>query len=193
MSAFALIGIDASRLIPTTGAPVHFRELILVDGLSEHGSYMSPLVLRCLDRLAAPVPAGPIRKLFVSRPEHVPRRFSNEREVIDILRMHGFHATMPGSLPLGQQIAIFKGAHTIFGAMGAGMTNIAFARAGAAVTVFGPIAMPDTFFWFIATHKQHAYREVRCQQVGPIRGPAPWDAEIYLPPAALTSLLEDQA
>jgi Glycosyltransferase 61 len=191
VSAFALTGINASRLIPITGAPMHFRELILVDGLSEHGSYMSPLALRCLERLAAPIPAGPMRKLFVSRPEHVPRRFSNEREVIDILRAHGFHPIMPGSLPLAQQIAAFKGARTIFGAMGAGMTNIAFAGSGAAVTVFAPMAMPDTFFWFIAAHKQHTYREVRCQQVGPLRGPAPWDAEIYLPPATLASLLKD--
>lgn len=144
VSAFALLGIDATRLIPITGAPTHFRELILVDGLSEHGSYMSPLALRCLERLAAPVPAGPARKLFVSRRENAPRRFSNEREIVDILRAHGFHPIMPGSLPLVQQIAAFNGARTILGAMGAGMTNIAFAGAGAAVTVFAPMAMPDT-------------------------------------------------
>jgi capsular polysaccharide biosynthesis protein len=189
INAFALLEIDPGRLIPISGAPVHFRELIVLDGLSEHGSYMSPLVFECLDQLAGPIPAGPARKLFVSRPERSPRRFSNEREIMDMLRAEGFQAITPGALPLTQQIAAFKGARTIFGAMGAGMTNIAFAESGAAVTVFAPMGMPDTFFWFIATHRHHAYREVRCQQVGPLRGPAPWDAEIYLPPATLRSVL----
>lgn len=177
------LGVAAGQRIVLDHGPAWFDELVVIDGLTSHGGFMSPLVMAALDALAETVPDGGIRKLFVTRTSVGYRNIANQQAVFRAAAAAGYSAIDPGRMPLAQQIACFKGAREIVGIMGAAMTNIAFAAAGARVTLLAPAGMPDTFFWFIAGLRGLGYSEIRCRQTGPVRGITPWDTDIVVDPA----------
>lgn len=56
------------------------------------------------------------------------------------------------------------------------MSNIVFCRPGARVTVRSPGTYPDTFFWFIATHRRLDFFDLRGEalptdELGPLAAP----------------------
>ncbi len=164
LDSMALLGIGAERIRFLGRAPVIVEELIVIDGLTEHGGYMSPLVMQCLDDMARRLPPMGPQKLYVSRAGLGSRSFANDHEIEAIARVEGWTILRPGGLTLGQQVALFRGATAVAGVMGAGLTNIAFALPRTRVVNFAPASMPDVFFWFIAALRSHRYREVRCPQ-----------------------------
>jgi capsular polysaccharide biosynthesis protein len=182
VDSLTLIGVDASRLVPCGPAATHVERLIMVEGLTRHGVFMSPLVLDCLDTLSGRIQGSGIAKILVTRHSAAGRAFIDERAIHRHALDQGYTLLEPGSLSLAAQIAAFKDATDIVGAMGAGMTNIAFAASAARVVTLAPALMPDTFFWFITGLKRQAYREIRCRQSGPIRNIAAWDTDLILDP-----------
>ncbi|KAA0677123.1 glycosyltransferase family 61 protein [Azospirillum brasilense] len=180
--SLSMLGIDLARTIVADDTPRRFADLLLVDGLTEHGGYMSPLVFDGVEALVASVPAAGAERLFVTRRATGFRRVVGEDDLIAHAQARGYALVDPGALPLPQQVSLFKGATRIVGVMGAAMTNIAFAPPGAQVVTLTPAGMPDTFFWFIAMLRGLDYTEVRCPQSGPIRGNMPWDTDLVLSP-----------
>lgn len=180
--SLSMLGIDLARTLVADDTPWRFADLLLVDGLSEHGGYMSPLVLDGVKALAGCVPVAGAERLFVTRRATGFRRVVGEDELIAHAQARGYTLVDPGALTLPQQVSLFKGATRIVGVMGAAMTNIAFAPPGARVVTLTPAGMPDTFFWFIATLRGLDYAEVRCPQSGPVRGNMPWDTDLVLSP-----------
>lgn len=178
--SLSMLGIDLARTIVVDDTPRRFADLLLVVGLSEHGGYMSPLVLDGLDVLAGCVAAAGAERLFVTRRATGFRRVVDEDALIAYAQARGYTLVDPAALTLPQQVALFKGAMRIVGVMGAAMTNIAFAPPGARVVTLTPAGMPDTFFWFIATLRGLDYTEVRCPQSGPVQGVMPWDTDLVL-------------
>lgn len=178
--SLSMLGIDLTRTIVADDTPRRFADLLLVVGLSEHGGYMSPLVLDGLDALAGGVAAVRAERLFVTRRATGFRRVVDEDALIAHAQARGYTLVDPAALTLPQQVALFKGATRIVGVMGAAMTNIAFAPPGARVVTLTPAGMPDTFFWFIATLRGLDYTEVRCPQSGPVQGVMPWDTDLVL-------------
>jgi hypothetical protein len=168
LRSFRLLGISLDRvLIRAFGEPVHYDELVFFSGLDAHGGYLSPLAVQALVDMAAPIPAGPHRKIFVRR---IPgwqrgRLMHNEEEIANRLAAKGFHVIEPGSMSLEEQISTFKGAEHVVGSVGAGMTNIAFCQPGANVTVLSSGVFPDTFFWFVANHRRLNYVDMRGDRV----------------------------
>ena len=160
-ASLTLAGIAENAMIDTPWEPQFFADLFLIDGLTEHGRYMSPLAVRCLDRLIAPVPQGAAERLYVTRHSASWRRFEHEAAMIRIAEREGYAVVDPGEMGLLQQISIFKGARRVVGIIGAAMTNTAFMAPGGQVGVFVPATMPDNFFWFISQIRQHEYREFR--------------------------------
>ena len=159
-----LLGFNLDRLIVLDfREPVRFEQLVIVRGLTKHGTYMSPLSVAATERMAALIPAGDQKKLFVKRNPgwRRGRALLNQEEVASRLEAKGFKAIDPGSMSLEQQIATFRGADEVVGASGATMTNIVFCRPGTKVILLVPGRFPDTFFWFIATHKKLDYTEIR--------------------------------
>jgi hypothetical protein len=162
------LGIDLDRvLMMDFREPVHFEEVVFFTGLADHGGYLSPLAVQVVVDMAAPIPSGPHRKLFVRR---IPgwrrgRLMHNEDEVARRLAAKGFYVIEPGSLSLEEQISLFKGAEHVVGSVGAGMTNIVFCRPGTNVTFLSSGMFPDTFFWFIAMHRQLNYVDIRGDRV----------------------------
>ncbi len=178
--SLALLGIGTDRVLASGPAPLRVDRLILVEGLTEHGQYMSPLVIDCLDAVTAGVaPCGGPR-LLVSRGTMPSRRFANEAEVTGQAMDAGYGVFDPASAPFRMQVARFKAADRVVGAMGAALANLLFTPAGADVFIAAPAAMPDTFFWFIGGLRGLRAVDVRCQQEGPQLGPADWDRTIRL-------------
>lgn len=145
------------------GQPVHFEAIIFFTGLADHGAYLSPVTVQCVVEMAQAIAPGPYRKIFVRR---IPgwrrgRLLRNEEEISRRLMARGFRVVEPGSMSLEEQIAAFKGAEHVIGAAGAGMSNIVFCRSGSNVTLLWPAGFPDTFFWFIAQHRNLNYLDIR--------------------------------
>ena len=166
LRAFRLLGIPLDRLLLFGWLePVHVEHLIVVRGLTSHGSYMSPLCVDHLAMLAGKVSPSEHKKLFVRRQPGWRRGRSlvNEPELCQRLETLGFHVIEPGEMTLEQQISTFSGADQVVAVSGAAMTNIAFCRPGTRVINVVPSHFPDTFFWFIATHKKLRYIELRGQ------------------------------
>ncbi|MEI3855662.1 MULTISPECIES: glycosyltransferase family 61 protein [unclassified Ensifer] len=148
-----------------------FKELILVSGLTNHGVFMSPLAVEAIERISTQVPGRGSRRVYVSR-QGTPRNLVGADAIEGELERRGFAIVNPGLMTFEQQIAAFKDAEIVAGVMGAGMTNIVFARRGAKILNITPAAMPDTFFYFLSVHKKHEYCELR----GPnVQSHGSWD------------------
>ncbi len=175
-----LLSIGGVSVIPISDSVHRFASIIIVDGITNHGTYMSPLVLSCLDALSARVNSRGVDRLLVKRVGIKSRQITNESDLDNLAADRGFTAVDPSGLTFAQQIQEFKSASKVIGVMGAAMTNIAFAPSDACIINLAPAAMPDTFFWFLAGLRRQKYTELRCLQVGPVRGTAPWDTDIVV-------------
>jgi capsular polysaccharide biosynthesis protein len=184
------LGIGLDRVVMTDShEPVHFEKIVSFAGLATHGSYLSPVAVEAVVELAAPIPPGPYRKLFVRR---IPgwregRLLRNEEAMAERLAATGFHVIEPGSLSLEEQISLFKGADHVAGSLGAGMTNIAFCRPGTNVALLSSGMFPDTFFWFIAMHRQLNYVDIRGDRAT-FDDPDPWRADFTIREADIQHL-----
>jgi capsular polysaccharide biosynthesis protein len=174
LRSYRLLGIDLDRVLIQAGRqPLYFADLLVIRGLYDHGTYMSPLCVIAVNKMAerivdafALMPGRGYDKIFVRRRPGWKRRreLHNEEEVYQRLYKYGFVSVEPGSMSLDHQITIFSKARHVVGVVGAAMTNIAFCQPGTKVTLLFPAAFPDTFFWFIAQHKRLDYVEIRGDQ-----------------------------
>jgi capsular polysaccharide biosynthesis protein len=155
--------------------------------LTFHGQYQSGLCARALQALAADVPAAPPWKLFISRRAR-DRPLLNEDRVAEVLRERGFRVVDPGRMSLREQIAVFKGAQIVVGALGAALTNIAFCASGTPVIALTSASFPDTFFWFLAQHPRLDYREIRGTDIAAPGDPQPWNKGFTLTEADIGCL-----
>ncbi len=160
--------------------PTFFETLYCVQGLTMHGIYMSPLVFNAIDKLSEPARPTPSRRLYIKRGEGLSRSIVNAGAFEKRLLAQGFSVIEPEKLDFAEQIAQFKGAESIVGIAGAGMTNIAFSGSNANVVILYPQSMPDTFFFFIATHRHLNLTDVRCQEVDNSLTHNSWDRKITL-------------
>lgn len=170
--SLTLCGSAPALHFPIHKKQVHFfKELVLVTGATNHGVFMSPLVVQDLERMASSVRGSGAQKVFVSR-KGARRDLVNADAVEAELASRGFSIIHPGEMTMEQQIVAFRNARLVVGVMGAGMTNIVFAQRGARVVNITPAAMPDTFFYFLSVHKQQSYCEVRGENIA---NPGSWD------------------
>jgi capsular polysaccharide biosynthesis protein len=188
----AMLGIAPDRLVRCGHGPVFFREVIVVDGLTEHGRYMSPLVMECADALAAGVPPEGAERIYVTRRSAAYRRLANEAALAPLLQRHGYATVDPGAISFRAQVAAFRAARRVIGVDGAGMTNIVFAPPGAVVTCLTPGTMPEAFYWFLCLHRGHAFRDVRLpEQGGEPPGFPPWCGDLAPEPEEFERWLKD--
>ncbi len=158
------LGMPDVRVRVTGLEPAAVRRLILVEGLTEHGTYMSPLVQDCHERLLQGIAGSGHERVFIARAAGMRRNFAEPLRIEQLAAEQGYHVLRPEGLSFSQQVAAVRDARVVAGALGAAMTSLAFARAPAQALLFAGAEMPDTFFWFLANLFGHRYREVRCQQ-----------------------------
>jgi len=174
------IGVWQSLRIEAGPEPVLVERLLVIEGLTSHGAYISPLIMDCFDRIARGVEAGGAKRIFVSRGAAPTRRLADEAGVIARAASRGFAAVAPGTMSFSAQVASFKGARRIVGIMGATLANVVFAQPGAVVHALAPAAMPDTFFYLLCALRRIRFIDVRCTH-GPAQwGGAFWDGELTL-------------
>jgi hypothetical protein len=137
--ALTHIGINPFAISVTDNQPVQCEQLVVIDGLTAHGTYQSPISVQALTQLAEGIPAAPFPKLFIRRHAQQ-RRLHNQEAVETLMRQR---------------------ATTVVGPLGAALTNIAFCPTGSKVVALTPQSFPDTFFWFLCQHRGHDYVEVR--------------------------------
>jgi Glycosyltransferase 61 len=165
--ALSMIGIGLDRLLVLGHGPTRFDELVVVQGLTEHGQYMSPLCIGALATVADHVPAGPDQAVFVMREPDRNRPLLNQDTLAAALAAAGYRVIRPWELSWAEQIATFHGARVVVGVMGAALANVAFCEPGARVVMVGPAGYPDTTIFFICAHRGHEYMEMRGAQVDP--------------------------
>ncbi len=175
----ARLGISGGLCVEAGHEPVFCENLVLVEGLTDHGSYLSPLIFECLDRIAGAVPAGADAGLLISRGAAT-RALIDEDEIGRRAGAQGFRTFSPGTAPFATQIAAFKGARRIVGVMGAAITNLVFAQPGTEIFMLSPANMPDTFFWFAAGLRRLHLVDVRCRQGKARAGGQQWDGTLEL-------------
>ena len=165
--------------------------LLVADGLSVHGCYLSPLAVEATRRLDASLKIRPRNaNLYVSRSRLAYRRLTNEDQVVAALAAEGFITVYPEEMTLDQQIDLFGHAACIVGVMGAAMTNVVFCPTGASVINIAPGGMPDTFFWLLCAIRKLDYTEIRCPPGEAGGGVMPWDGDIHVAPILLNQVIE---
>jgi capsular polysaccharide biosynthesis protein len=174
--ALGLLGV--ADIVEADEAVVAVDRLLLVDGLTEHGIYMSPLVMACLDALTSGIAADGDARLFVTRGGMAGRRLVDEAGVLAEATRAGFTIFDPAGVPFARQVAAFKAARRVAGVMGAALTNLAFVPSQTEVFTLAPACMPDTFFWFIGGLRDARAVEIRCAQEGAQTGPRIWDRDV---------------
>jgi len=193
--SLALLGIPPARVLPATGT-AHFE----ADGL-----VVAPLddvlarekIEYLAERLGAAArctgASGP--RLFVARRGRRSRAIVNESAVIAALEPLGFIPCRLETLPLGAQVAAFRGAECVVAPHGAGLTNLAFCRPGTRVVEIGTPYRPWSCFWEIAHHRRldyhlHLARPVHVRHFDPTTGIG--DSDIEVDPSALRDCVERQ-
>lgn len=188
LDTLARLGFQLSQVFGFDQQPFRVDRLLVVDGLTEHGTYMSPLVADCLQDLAGPIPPARHDRLLITRGPGATRRFADAPNLVQTAAAAGFTAVDPGTLPFADQVALFKGARKVAGAMGSGLANLGFALPGTDVCVAAPATMPDTFFWFLSGLRGLRYTEIRCASDADDR-----DGEVMLDHDAQATLLAEPA
>ena len=184
------LDIAPARVRVSDHGPTRVRTLLLVDGLTVHGTYMSPLVRECHARLAHGIPGIGCSRVFISRGPGLSRDFADPVQAEALARDCGYHVLHPDRLSFLQQVATVRDARLVAGAMGAALTTLAYLRHPGQVLTFAGAGMPDTFFWFIATLFGHRYREVRCLQSDELASTGvPYDRALLIDPAELRQRL----
>ncbi|MEI6239797.1 MAG: glycosyltransferase 61 family protein [Planctomycetia bacterium] len=129
--------IEALRLLgitprPLAGGTVHrFTRGVIPTYASVPWSRATPASVRLLRRLRfAAADSLPPRKLFVSRSSPgTARRLDNEAEIFDrCFRPLGYDLVDPGTLPFGEQCALFSAATHVAGPHGAGLSLFCLGR-----------------------------------------------------------------
>ena len=185
---FADLGIAPKSVVWADAEPVFCEQLLVLEGLTNHGQYQSPLCARAVRTLSEGIVPAMHGKIFVRRRARS-RPLLNEDFVERTLRGRGFTVVEPGTLPFHDQIALFKGAKVVVGALGAALTNIVFCTPGTTVVALTAGSFPDTFFWFLAQHLDLDYAEVRCPDIDPFKDDEPWNGGFTITETDLADLV----
>ncbi len=149
------VGLTGDRCLGSDKYPHLRADALVVSSLPDADLRTPPWIVPWLRAQFLPAPgelASPHRRLYTGRGDRKhTRRVDNERELLAALTPLGFEAIDPGALSPTEQVRAFAEAECIVGPHGAGLTNLAFAPAGAAVVeLFAPDYVNECF-WALAT------------------------------------------
>lgn len=92
----------------------------------------------------------PVRKIYVSRGDSRGRYVVNEDALMSRLQLLGYERVSLGLRTVAEQAALFAGASHVVGLHGAGLANLAFARAGTQVVELFPVGYGTPTFYVVA-------------------------------------------
>jgi capsular polysaccharide biosynthesis protein len=127
---------------------------------------------------------GDRRRVYLSRAGAARRRAVNERDVVQLLRSHGFDIVVPDATRPAEQVQICRQADVIAGVHGAALTNLIFMRAGGTVVEFRRHEQGDIFFFdhYRALTEALGLRYIAqlCEMTGSPQGYAINDADLVI-------------
>ena len=147
------LGLTADRCLGDDKYPHVRADELVVPSLPDDDLRTPPWIVPWLRSRFLPADVGPPRRrLYVGRGDkkHT-RRVDNEAELLAALGPLGFEAIDPGALSPAEQVRAFAEAECIVGPHGAGLTNLAFASAGATVVEIFARDYVNECFWALAT------------------------------------------
>lgn len=189
IQSLAAIEIGPERIIEADDKPMHFEELLIVSGLTIHTTFLSPLVMQCMDFISAKAQNIDRPNLYPVRYPAKTRDFEDTVTAAKILEEAGYAPVECANMPFLDQVSAFKSAKRIAGPMGAALTNIVFCQPGTEILVFMPATAMELFFWLIAQARKLDYYEIRCEETGPQLGALPWDRSLRISPTAMKGLI----
>jgi hypothetical protein len=130
--------------------------------------------------LAAEADPGAIHKrILVVRPPGAIRPCRNEADVIERFRRAGFETVRPETLPLADQVALFRGADVIAGFAGSALVNLLYCDAGKRVIVVGPSSYTSSNDYMIGSILGHEIDQV-LSAADVQQPPGGWSREAFL-------------
>jgi capsular polysaccharide biosynthesis protein len=85
------------------------------------------------------------RRVYISRAKAGRRQVTNEKQVVPVMRQHGFDVLCCEDLSLADQVRTFAQAQVVLGPHGAGLTNILYTRPGTRVGEFHGVESNSCF------------------------------------------------
>lgn len=136
------LGIPLNKIICTKDSPAYFvEELLHVELRNFVGMRMNrfvPEFLRSSFLRAEDMTTAPSRKIFITRPKGVNRPVSNERELLALVKAHGYEEVVMEGMTLNEQAALFASASDIVTTHGGALTNLVYCQRGTRVVeLFG--------------------------------------------------------
>jgi capsular polysaccharide biosynthesis protein len=159
-----LLGHDPADLIKVERNTVIHCARVLVPALLISKQAITQGVDWMRERAAhlCATPAQATRRLFLSRRDNGRRRVLNEDDLFEAVAPLGFERVVPGELSVADQIAAFSSARIIVAAHGAGLTNMIFTPAGAAIVELTSTAIEHMdLFRMLSRSTGHTVETVR--------------------------------
>ncbi|SDU29372.1 Protein of unknown function [Stappia sp. ES.058] len=159
----AMCGIPEARIVPLSSADGFVLETAHLPVRIKGGSRNPDWIVSALREVSGwrpPERVGPARRLYVTRGGAMRRPFANETEVLDVLTPLGFDVIDCATLSVADQRHLFATAEIVVAPHGAGLTNIAWARAGTKLIEFMPRAHANPCFLDLASQAGVVYRNV---------------------------------
>lgn len=149
-----LLGIDRSRIVEP-GKDFHLQaRRLLVPGLPNHDTLVTPETTTWLRERFAPVDAASKpERIYVTRGNtpHT-RRVVDEEALVAALEPLGFVTVDPGALTVQEQIDHFAAARVIVSPHGAALTNLSFTRPGVRLLELFAPGYINGGYWSIANN-----------------------------------------
>lgn len=133
------MGIELDRLIQVGDDEIaSFDELLVVHHRKDGGCTDAGVWRWLRERLGgSSLTTTQKRRLYLRRSGSVMRRLLNEERAAEICQEHGFESIDTATMTVDAQRKLFAEASTIVSPVGASLTNLLFAPAGAQLVLFG--------------------------------------------------------
>ncbi|NLH79768.1 MAG: glycosyltransferase family 61 protein [Phyllobacteriaceae bacterium] len=173
--ALELLGFGDDRVITHDLARTMYCDSLLVGSFTAFNMcWVHPAALAVYDRLMAETrntaKVETPELVYISRSDaEWKRRLLNEGELIERLSGLGFVAVNPGMLDFDDEVQVLSRAKVIVGAVGAGMSNVVFAPAGAdIVAVQSPsFGLNSRFFPMVASLRRQNWHNILSTALNP--------------------------
>ncbi len=153
------LGIPNDRIIPfTPHTHLQARELIVPSLATYNRVNPQPSTLAFLrEKFLLAAPAGPKRRLFISRADASFRRLIREEILCEKLSALGFESITLAGLSLTDTASLFASAEAVVGPFGSGLMNIIFSPPGCTVVEIATPAFYNTYHWTMSSEMGHRH------------------------------------
>lgn len=137
-------------------SPFSIRRGHIITGISKHPNTKNPVLKELLQGKGGHDKAG-TRRIFVSRHDANDRQLTNENELFELLKPHGYEKFLSKEMDFHDTADLFKSAESVIGVAGAALGNTAFTPEGTKILSIGPSHMGGYWYYDLAGLLGHKY------------------------------------